>query len=281
MSFTPADVTDILRCNQRDQAFVSDLEGQLHSFFKHLNTRTYLKIQKSIPFVANAWYYYMTSLKNLQTLGEEYTGTIRLINGKTTPSNQQQLIWLLLYIGGEPLVDRLISYVELQVSRSSAFTQQAKDVLLKCVRTFRDQKFLLKKIHHFLFYINGQYYNISNRSSGIKYVVLRDWMRNDTFSGSFSLLGKLSLFYILYNMVQTVLYQEKSNDNRRISLKTAKVSSKFCILCVDNIKNATTTPCGHIFCWDCLYDSLKYQKICPVCRVEVSTNRIIYLQNYS
>jgi len=79
MNFHKASVADVLRCNQRDQAVVSDLETELHSFLQlFLSNRTYLGLRNAVPVIANVWYYYMTSLGNLQTLGEEYTGTIRL-----------------------------------------------------------------------------------------------------------------------------------------------------------------------------------------------------------
>lgn len=87
MNFHKASVADVLRCNQRDQAVVSDLESELHSFLLlFLSNRTYLSIRNAVPVIANVWYYYMTSLGNLQTLGEEYTGTIRLSGFQKPPT---------------------------------------------------------------------------------------------------------------------------------------------------------------------------------------------------
>lgn len=86
MQFFEPGVADLLRCTQRDQAIISDLEGQLHSFLKHLNARTYHSIRSSVPLVAHFWYYYTTSVRNLQTLGEEYTGTLRLTRDRKVPT---------------------------------------------------------------------------------------------------------------------------------------------------------------------------------------------------
>lgn len=104
-------------------------------------------------------------------------------------------------------------------------------------------------------------------------------MQDNSFTSSFNLLGKISLFYILFNIVQAML----SKDFNLKDAKTASLaveSSKYCVLCTENIKGPTATPCGHIFCWDCIQDSLSYQKSCPICREEVRPNRIIFLQNY-
>jgi len=279
MNFYEANVADILRCHQRDGAAVSDLESQLHSFLKQLGSRTYHKIRKLVPGIANAWYYSMTSLSNLQTLGEEYTGTIRLSEQKIS-SKLKQTIWLALYIGGEPLLDRLLKSVHNKIKNSSTLTQHAKDVLLRCIQCFTDHNVFLKRIHQSLFYINGKYYYISNRLTDIQYVLLRQWMQDDSFIGSFNLLGKISLFYILFNLIQTVLNQEFNLNNAKASTSLENESTRGCILCAENIKNASATPCGHVFCWECIYDSLTYQKTCPVCREEIMTSRIIYLQNY-
>lgn len=83
-----------------------------------------------------------------------------------------QTIWLILHIGGEPLFDRVLIAAEKQINRSISLTSNAKEVLLKLVRTFKNQKLFLRRIHHSLFYITGNYYNISNRFTGIRYVSL-------------------------------------------------------------------------------------------------------------
>lgn len=80
------------------------------------------------------------------------------------------MIWMILYIGGEPLLDRALTHTENKVKYSASLTQQAKDTLLKCIQGFKEHKWVLKRIHQSLFYINGKYYNISNRFTGIKYV---------------------------------------------------------------------------------------------------------------
>lgn len=81
-----------------------------------------------------------------------------------------QVTWLLLYIGGEPLLDRLLCYVKKNLLKSPALTNEAKSVLLKCINFFLEEKSYFKSVHNALFYINGSYYNISNRVIGIHYV---------------------------------------------------------------------------------------------------------------
>ncbi|KAJ8931509.1 hypothetical protein NQ314_015582 [Rhamnusium bicolor] len=255
MNLYEAKVADVLRLSQRDEAFLHDVENQMHSFFKLMGARNFHKMRKTIPVIANVWYYLMTSLGNLQTLGEEYTG-------------------------GEPLLERLLKFSKIVIIQSTTLTQDAKSVLLRCIDFVKEQRLMLTRIHHSVFYIRGKYYNISNRIMGIHYVLLRQWLQDDSFTGSFNILGNLSLFYILFNYVHQLLTNRKNINVSENITYSSIVSKKICVLCAEHTKSPCATPCGHIFCWNCIYDSLSYQKSCPICRENVNPSRIIFLQNY-
>ncbi|KAJ8934265.1 hypothetical protein NQ318_020916 [Aromia moschata] len=245
-----------------------------------MGARNYHTIRKTIPVIANIWYYCMTSLGNIQTLGEEYTGTIRIGRNNRIPSKLMQTLWLILFIGGEPLLERLLNTVKNKVLASKTVTQNGKSVLLKCIDFVKEQKPTLTRIHHSIFYTNGKYYNISNRIMGIRYVLLRQWLQDDTFTGSFNLLGQISLFYILFNCIHQLFLTNTTGNISENVINVATVSRKMCVLCAENIKSPCATSCGHIFCWTCIHDSLSYQKSCPICRESVNPSRIIFLQNY-
>ncbi|XP_019874179.1 peroxisome biogenesis factor 10 [Aethina tumida] len=272
-----AEVVDILRGSQRDNLFVNDIQDDLQSLYKVLGPRNY-QLRQTAPIVANAWYYLITSLGNVQTLGEEYTGTIRLTKQNTIPTKLVHSMWLLLYVGGEPLLERLILKLKSDITNSTSLTHQAQAVFLGILNFLSSNKSNLKRIHQALFYINGRYYNVSNRITGIRYGLVRPWLKDDTFSGSFNCLGYISLFYTLFSIVHDLLTSHSGNSET-LSLNYTS-STKCCPLCTENLKSASATPCGHIFCWTCIHDSLAYQKCCPICREDISPNRIYYLQNY-
>lgn len=86
MTFYNANVVDVLRLSQRDEAFLRDTEENLQAFIKLLGTRNFHKLSKNVPILASIWYYFITSVGNLQTLGEEYTGSLRLDIHNKIPS---------------------------------------------------------------------------------------------------------------------------------------------------------------------------------------------------
>lgn len=86
MKFNSADVTNIIQASQRDEAFVEELQEYLTSLVKCFGQNNYNQIRKLLPCLTTAWYYLMTSLSNLQTLGEEYAGLIRLGSNNKIPA---------------------------------------------------------------------------------------------------------------------------------------------------------------------------------------------------
>eukprot|EP00243_Klebsormidium_subtile_P011729 TRINITY_DN6779_c0_g2_i3.p1 TRINITY_DN6779_c0_g2~~TRINITY_DN6779_c0_g2_i3.p1 ORF type:complete len:243 (-),score=21.88 TRINITY_DN6779_c0_g2_i3:148-876(-) len=54
-----------------------------------------------------------------------------------------------------------------------------------------------------------------------------------------------------------------------------------CSICLENMKEEATTICGHIFCKQCIMDSIKATKKCPTCRKKLSVKDVhrIYLQS--
>ncbi|CAH0552080.1 unnamed protein product [Brassicogethes aeneus] len=272
-----AEVSDILRGSQRDELFVNNIQDDLQLFYKVLSPRNY-PLRQTAPTVANAWYYLITSLGNVQTLGEEYTGTIRIDKENRIPGKFLHSIWLVLYLGGEPMLDRLIKKLKNQINNSQKITENSKSFFVNILNFVSNNKLKFNRIHKALFYINGKYYNVSNRITGIRYVLVREWLKDDTFTGSFRSLGYLSLFYTLFSMVHSLMTSHSGNSEMQTS--TSLVSTKYCPLCTENLKSASATPCGHIFCWNCIYDCLSYQKNCPICREEIGHSRIYFLQNY-
>ncbi|KAK8793397.1 hypothetical protein WA158_004756 [Blastocystis sp. Blastoise] len=49
-----------------------------------------------------------------------------------------------------------------------------------------------------------------------------------------------------------------------------------CNICYENAHKPVLTPCGHIFCWPCLYEWLNYgHQTCPVCKGAISKESLI------
>ncbi|XP_024535253.1 uncharacterized RING finger protein C548.05c-like [Selaginella moellendorffii] len=54
-----------------------------------------------------------------------------------------------------------------------------------------------------------------------------------------------------------------------------------CIICMDAMKEETSTICGHIFCKECILVAIQARKACPTCRRKLTSKDIhrIYLSS--
>lgn len=70
---------------------------------------------------------------------------------------------------------------------------------------------------------------------------------------------------------------QEPSGNKELEINPANK----CTLCLDQRRNPSLTPCGHIFCWDCIMDWLRSKQECPVCREQFFPSRVVPLQNYN
>lgn len=62
------------------------------------------------------------------------------------------------------------------------------------------------------------------------------------------------------------------------AVKEMKLS---CAICMDNMKEETTTICGHVFCKKCIVRAIEVHKQCPTCRKKLTMKNIhrIYISS--
>uniref|UniRef100_A0A182QUP1 RING-type E3 ubiquitin transferase n=1 Tax=Anopheles farauti TaxID=69004 RepID=A0A182QUP1_9DIPT len=288
---------EIIRSVQKDQEQIEYVRAALSEVLLLLSQRHWFKYNALCKLIAEILYHHYAILNNLQTLGEEYTGIIQVdANYVMLPNKALQLLAILLEYGGEHVADRVLTYVQTEIDRSEELLDSVKDKLHRLIDTLRVVVPYIRGFHTSLFYINGGKYHISKRITGINYVLIRNWLKEDHSIYGYKVLGYVTLTQLIlalaahYRQYRMEAKQKSAVPARSTisrprsssgSVRATGTPTHNCALCMDTTQDISVTQCGHLFCWHCILNWLDKRQVCPICREAVKKTRVIRLQNFS
>lgn len=251
---------------------------------------------QEIGVLTKAAYLLLTTLLGARTLGEEYVDLVYVNRkGKNIPKFLPRLGFIVFYALIPYIINKIVKRLK-NKDENGLWTNY-----YKVLDTFLN-------LHVALFYFQGEFYSLSKRIFGLRYVFGHHKQPEQIQGGNYSLLGGM---IVLQFIVKTLMklkttdteeIRETDDDSKiksinQLSQLSKEYSSKLivdlsnkrqlpylpessrsCMLCLSPMVNPSAANCGHMFCWDCIVDWIREHPECPLCRQQCLEQHLLPLK---
>ena len=246
-------------------------------FLKYI---TFILHKKFFPFILSSLLFFKSKISSIKLISEEFL-TIHIQN------KNKLIIFLLL----NSLGTLLIKYIDIFFNFCYGFFFNPSNDKEKINYYGKYTKHLFKN-----------FMNIQNIIIGMNYYKLISPIENKSIFNGFKIPIKLISYGLLIKNIYDVFghikniykiyclskegYEKKNIKNNEynndiiITDEEDNNKENICLLCLNQYRNTSCTPCGHLFCWSCIHLYLIEKNNCPKCKKKIKPQEILFLQNY-
>ncbi|KAL4442298.1 hypothetical protein ABPG74_005639 [Tetrahymena malaccensis] len=307
---------ELLRLNQKDEEYGFGLFQKLIDALeiftpKILSYRFISTNQDTLKIFSFFAYYILTTISNRKTLGEEFCNLHQFnkqdFDFKGIPTSLKRRILFVILTTLSPFIFKKLVKKQYDQSREMMMAERKeyRGILASIIRNLPNYDGIYEKIikfHLCMFFLDGLFVQISKRISGIYYVFQKQPQNhNITYKKVGVLVAiQLAIEFARYGYRVYQDYQQSKQIENQINSEFTYKSGEdknenqheeeeeqidipqelLCALCYDKRKITSATPCGHLFCWDCIIKSTQIKPECPSCRQACLPQKIVQIVNF-
>lgn len=300
-----AHAADIVRAHQKDEHFRGLLRrhicGALEEVFGHRRAGPW---QVFAALLSDCIYVLATSVLCCRTLGEEYCELLVVKAGMQRASQGRRLLAASLAVLPMAALQWLVP------SQRHGFAFNAgmgRELLTRFLTSVAAVAHPALQLHLAVFYVSGAFRCVSDRFTNLRAVSLSE----RPYRGfSYRPLGLLLIAQVLgqtccrymhcrwqreqpaqetalTRVTLSVLGEGASQcgrvlEGRSLGERCSSGLSRLpvCRICMCPSDCPTATPCGHLYCWDCIGSWCATKASCPLCRASVLPQQLLPLNHY-